>query len=901
MVGTSAADTVARCQALIVHALTADRGERVVAEFVTEISRLPADHPARGGLAAGLIMVLELNETDLALDYLRELANLLAIADSDPPSTPHWPKTRMTAHTKAMLYAGATGQQNDPDVLKKQLASLLETVGAHPEAAKFSVFGDLMSDFLHAVDEGNLSELDRVSAALPAMIDERFGNDPRVSGIRAQLVEMGRFAAANRRNDLDTMRDSVTRLTEATRDLPEGNILRSTVDDFAKQTANLWQVFAEDGVRLTEDQLAAAAEAARSQDAPAAQRVLDYLSLGGAYIGDGIGVDPDRIAQGIASHRAALALTEPGDAHRSFCEYSVALGLYLWSEAAGSSDGLDEAVSLLESARDGLGGPHHPQWTEVTDLLANVRQRTGQARAAGELGLLAQRGYVWRVLRESNVASARDAVRDAAGSAIAAARKCLQVNNVTDAVRALDTGRGLLLYAATELPKVPARLRAAGHDDLARRWVADGGASAEVRRAAFAVLAEQPDANLLADPPSLTEIQTALAAVAADALVYLVPAEETQAGLAVIAPVDGPPAWLPLVNLDVRVEVERYLTALVASSRDLAAQYDDAPLTDSLAELCDWAWRAAIGPLLERYFDIGERRREPRIVLVPMGDLARIPWQAARRADGTYATELAEFSYAVSARMLCANAAQSAVAPTATGLIVADPDTAAEGSELVEARTEAHALRRGPYQGARYIGRRPNGSTSPSGAGTATQVRQWLTDLGPAAGGMLHLACHGCYEVEPTGTRAYLLLAPEQESARASRLTAEEIVVLLADAAERRIGLVVLAACHSARSVHGYDEAYSLGTAFLAGRVRSVLSTQWSVPDEETSALMYMFHHYRVADRLPARQALRQAQRWLLDKHRQPPAGMPARLISSVPEREQAAVLAWAGFVHYGQ
>jgi CHAT domain-containing protein len=112
--------------------------------------------------------------------------------------------------------------------------------------------------------------------------------------------------------------------------------------------------------------------------------------------------------------------------------------------------------------------------------------------------------------------------------------------------------------------------------------------------------------------------------------------------------------------------------------------------------------------------------------------------------------------------------------------------------------------------------------------------------------------------------------------------------------------LVVLAACNTGRSVHGYDEAYSLGTAFLTGGARSVLSTQWSIPDAQTPSLMYLFHHYRRRAGLPPWQALRQAQMWMLDPGRVPPAGMPAELLAAVPPGEPAPVAAWAGFIHFG-
>ncbi|OLF09164.1 hypothetical protein BLA60_21575 [Actinophytocola xinjiangensis] len=890
-----AEDAVARCQALIVRALTEDHGHRVVEEFVGQLDRLPADHPHRGRLAGALVMVLEQHrDADMATDYLRHLADLLAVADTGPPPTTRWERVRAAAGPKATLYAGMIGQSLDPDAITDQVAALTSAFGDNPRFAKLT---ELTTGLLHGMTEGNLSALSEASATLPALLDEVLGDAPEVGAIKEQFAAMSDMFLANQRNDPASVQSALSRLTEVTGTLPEGHIMRAGIADSVRQASTLWQLVNGEGERLTEERIAELAASAARPDAPAADRVMAYLTLAGAFHSEGVGSDPDRIDQGVACARSALELTTSGEPLHNFCLFSVAVGLYLRSEAAGTTEGLDEAVTLLEAALKELGGPEHPHWTQVNDLLANVRLRSGEQRVSGEVGLVAQRGYAWRVLRESDTRSAREAVRDAAESAISVARQCLGVSEVTAALRALDTGRGLMLFAATELPRFPAMLRAAGHDDLADRWEADGAAGSSVRRKALGVLAELPGADLMFDPPSLAEIRTALGSLDADALVYLVPADPPQPGLAVIAPADGPPAWLPLPALTLTgdVEVERYLSALVDRSRDLAPPAPLTPLTDSLDALCDWAWRVAVGPLLERYFPVGER--EPRIVLVPMGDLARIPWAAARRADGRYAIELAEFSYAVSARLLCENAAWSPVATSATGLIVGDPDTAGAASDLVGARTEAHALRRGFYQGARYVGRRPNGSVSPSGAGTSAQVRQWLTDTGPAAGGLLHLACHGRYEAE----RAHLLLAPETEGGPASTVSAEEIVALLAEADRRRIGLAVLAACHTGRSVYGYDEAYSLGTALLAGRVRSVLSTQWSIPDRETSALMYMFHHYRVEERLPVRRSLLLAQRWLLDSDRRAPAGMPAALLASVPRREPAPVYAWAGFVHYGQ
>jgi CHAT domain-containing protein len=123
----------------------------------------------------------------------------------------------------------------------------------------------------------------------------------------------------------------------------------------------------------------------------------------------------------------------------------------------------------------------------------------------------------------------------------------------------------------------------------------------------------------------------------------------------------------------------------------------------------------------------------------------------------------------------------------------------------------------------------------------------------------------------------------------------------MAQAPHRSVDLAVLAACHTGLAITGYDEAYSLGTAFLAAGVRSVLSTQWAIPDEETSVLMFMFHHFLHSAHLPAWAALREAQRWMLNPRRIIPDDMPRPLRERLKPEKLAGVVAWAAFVHWGR
>jgi hypothetical protein len=380
---------------------------------------------------------------------------------------------------------------------------------------------------------------------------------------------------------------------------------------------------------------------------------------------------------------------------------------------------------------------------------------------------------------------------------------------------------------------------------------------------------------------------------------------------------------LPLLTIENDPDVQGYLATLTrrdtAAVRGLYRDFDaedavdepdataeDGALAASLDAVCGWAWHAAMGPLIESYLPRLPRPaadRPQRIVLVPMGDLARIPWQAARRPDGTHAVSLVAISQAASARMLCLSARRPAVPPSPVGLVVGDPDTTdpttgmARAAELAAARLEAYAVRQTFYPGARYVGRLPDGSTSRSGPGSARQVRDWLTAASPGAGTLLHLACHGVLEPGAAHAASYLLLAD------GDRLTAEELIEHMARApAERGVGLVVLAACRTGLSISGYDEAYSLGTAFLAGGADTVLSTQWSVPDGATSVLMFMFHHFLRTEGMPAWAALHAAQNWMLDPKRVVPAGMPGPLCRQVDAGSRLAdVAAWAAFVHWGR
>lgn len=893
---------------------------------IADLHRLPPGLQARDKLAAGLLEALMRTDPMSDPRRLRTLDGLLEIADGPRPPTPQWIRTRTAAQIMSFMRAVAEGELTDPDVATTRLDALAREDGADPALKPLFDGAYTMLRFARSIHEGDIFALTRLPDEVRQLLDGMPRPDPRLQSLGDVLITAVEFMAANQRGDDITA--GVRQVMQAAEGLPPGD-LRDMTDDATSTLLKLMGMTADGGdQRLTDEQWAQLQARAEQPGLDGSERARRHTTVAAAALWGWQETDIGRIESGITHLRQALTLGDPGDSSmRVFHLSGLALGLMRHSELTNATADLWEARTLLEEARTLAGGPRHPQWQMLNEMLTSIRRLLGDSEDFHRSALEGLRARVWQVLVQPELAGAILAVRGAATDAVETARNCLVANDLAGAISALDAGRGLALFAATEIRTIADRLDEAGDLDLAQRWRIAAAAHdpaqlpPDLRREVLTVLSAHSSAAALLDPPELGEIQQALAAVDADALVYLVPGAGVIPGYAVVAPATGPPSFLALPNLQVKgdPDIERYLTTLarrdaaaLGSSRTLGAArdlvpegdtVDDAELAGSLDTLCGWAWGAAMGPLIESYLSRMPRLasgRPHRVVLVPMSDLARIPWQAARRKDGKYAIELIAISQAASARMLCRSAALPPVPPSPVGLLVGDPDTTDPTTgevavDLGAARLEAYAIRQTFYRGARYIGRRPDGSASPSGDGTSDQVRDWLTASGPAAGAMLHLACHGFVQTGTDQATAYLLLAGGE------KLTAEELIALMARAPDREIGLVVLAACRTGLSFNGYDEAYSLGTAFLAGGVRSVLSTQWSIPDRDTSVLMFMFHYFLRTGGRTAWEALREAQLWMLDPHRVVPDEMPSPLRRQLNSADLGAVVAWAAFVHWGQ
>lgn len=886
---------------------------------LAELHNLPPDRPERSERAAALLAAIVRDNPMGDLQGLRPLDDLLEIADATAQATPQWVRTRTAAGLLSLMRALAERELPNPDAAVPRLDALAAEAGDDPALIPLVAAARSSLVVAQSVHHGEAGGLTRLPQEAQAFLDGMPQGDPRVQPLRESLLAaMGVMAANERGDDLTA---SLTQWRRASQGLPPGD-LRALFDQTAAAASSLLAMSADGSAERVDDaRLRQLQDQAEQPGLGEADRAVQQTKVAVAALRGGQETDLGRVDLGIAHLRRALELAGAQDPQRVFHLTGLALGLYRRGELTNATGDLRQAQTLLEEARGAAGGPGHPMWQMVNEMLSDVCMLLGEAPGGHRSALEGMRGHAWRVLAERDLDGATVAVRRAGTDAVDTARRCLVANDPASAITALDAGRGLALFAATTAGTFAERLEEAGELELAERWRSavaagvDAELPSDLRREALRKVTEHGSAGDLLDPPTFEEIQRALVAIDADALVYLVPGTGVTLGYAVCAPAEGPPCYLALPNLKVEgdPDVTGYLTTAnrrhlaatpewdtVDSGRDLGGAVGSAAaLATSVDRMCTWAWGAAMGPLIESFLPglpPPPSGRPQRLVLVPIGDLARIPWQAARRpGDGRYAIQQIAISQTVSARMLCRSAALSPVPASSGGLVVGDPDAGERVPSLRAAQVEAMAIRQTFYRGARYFGRRPDDSTSPSGPGTAAEVRAWLTASSPAAGTMLHLACHGFVQAGTEHPTAYLVLAGGE------KLFAEELIRLIAGQPDRTIGLAVLAACHTGQAMTGYDEAYSLGTAFLAAGVRSVLCTQWAIPDEATSVLMFMFHHFLNSARLPAWAALREAQRWMLDPERTFPDDMPKPLREQLVPQKLSDVVAWAAFVHWGQ
>ena len=701
-------------------------------------------------------------------------------------------------------------------------------------------------------------------------------------------------------------------------------------------------------------------EAVRELDAGAAgipaghpMRTLAVFRAGSALGIMGIAAqDPRLLRQGIGHLSRVLTELDPIFGERVRVVALLGMTSAELHRLTGDPADRDDAVArMTEACRELDDRPGHPQHATVLTRLARLHHACGEAGLARERGLAALRVRVRDVLLQTGTARALASARAVAAVAAEVAGWCLDDHEPGLAVEAVELGRGLVLHAATSAADLPELLSAAGRDDLAVEWrqaaaseagpaaegdppwdddaggaeyvtrlLADGSlvAPSDLRRRALGALAGSAAAGELLTPPGPADIAAALTRTDADALVYLLPPSEGQAGRALLvtaghvtaAPrVEG--ISLPLLRPGPSGAFDGYLT----SHADVLA-FPPGPDSDSmeapreqiverweraLGRLAEWAWPTVVKPVLDQVAS-WQLARLPRLVLIPIGPLSLVPWHAARHRRGGqdswhYACAAAVISYAASARQLLEVSRQppapanGILAPAnGTGpVIVADPT-----ASLAYTIREAQAIRDCCYPDARYLGPADQRGL-PDGDGRPDEVLDALPAPGRAGASVLHIGCHAEVAGSAPG-QSHLLLAGYEQL---------RVDTILKHARGRPPGmpggLVSLAACRTDLAAEDYDEALTLATAFLAAGAATVVGARWEIPDRPSALLMFMYHYLMVRGGHPPRDALQLAQLWMIDPQRVAPAEMPPLLAEEARLAGLANLTAWAGFTHQGR
>lgn len=343
-------------------------------------------------------------------------------------------------------------------------------------------------------------------------------------------------------------------------------------------------------------------------------------------------------------------------------------------------------------------------------------------------------------------------------------------------------------------------------------------------------LREGREGSRVAAPLDLAQVQL-LAKDLGEPIVYLVPGPD--GGAMIVCSADR----LRTVHRERMSEVNariaaRRLRHLAAASRDRSTREALAAAVEDVAyEIGDW-----LGDSLAE-----ELSASGRITLIPVGDLAHLPWSGAMlHEEGRFRPLISRGTvrFATSATLLRAASGRGRdeVRSAAVAAVAERTDVPRLRHARREAESIAAALRDHDID-TRDLFR----ADATVGA---------LAAAAPGAG-VLHLSCHSA---EMGRASQSLLLLADGE------VDAPSLATLAAQAQ-----LLFLAACSTGRTEIGLgDEGISIASLALAAGARSTVSTLWPVDDEATAHLARDFYRAWLAG-ADAPTSLRHAQLNLAD------------------------------------
>ena len=538
------------------------------------------------------------------------------------------------------------------------------------------------------------------------------------------------------------------------------------------------------------------------------------------------------------------------------------------------------------------------------------------------LALDCLREYARTVMGQEDTADALILARDAGTLARRAARWAAYDRAWDDVVRALETGRAVVERTRLR-PDTAARLRVLGEHDLADRWERRPAAPAgalpyrpgdpgrdlsipDQLAARVARVLEADRHDRAEDTPTVASVAAALRAVGAHALVYLLPSpapddkDMLERGAVLITP-DGRADWVAMPAAPGDDEaLSHYVEALRARTLPAADdQRRDAAVVHWRAALADLSERAGgsqLSPLLRQLAIRCGRRADGRhrVVLVPVGDLAFVPWAAAVLDQDTPAVDRLVMTTVCGARQFIAAAALPRV-------------RADEGALLVNGLTGGQAdwAATGILREAVY----PEATVADAAQATGPWLLRQLSDTAHRFT-VVDIAAHLVADVTESW-RARIELAGGD--LRIDQISALDLAGPAADGRSPRGVCVSLACCASNINLSRPDEGFTVASAFLAARAGAVIASLWPLTNATTGFLMAVFHYHLRTGHDPA-EALRRAQRWMRDPGRRAPARFPAPLARAFEERvarfeaslrqrgdSMTSPAHWAGVVHLGR
>jgi CHAT domain-containing protein/tetratricopeptide (TPR) repeat protein len=283
------------------------------------------------------------------------------------------------------------------------------------------------------------------------------------------------------------------------------------------------------------------------------------------------------------------------------------------------------------------------------------------------------------------------------------------------------------------------------------------------------------------------------------------------------------------------------------------------------------------------------------VTIVPHGPLFQVSFAALQDDAGKYLIESHRLHYTPSVGVLAyttADARQHAAAADAKALLIGDPASPASDPSDGALAALPWARREVTEIGALIGSKRARVITEQDA--TEGRVRAEIEEAD-----LLHFATHGVIRQDESMSSFLALASPTASAAKAGaspdadgKLTADEVYGLRLHA-----DLVVLSACGTALGPMTGDGVIGFTRAFLYAGARSVIATEWNVPDQTGYEVMRRFYRFRKTSH-DTSDALREAQLEVLSSLRggklkvETPGG-------TVALRENP--LFWAGFVLVGR